>query len=114
MSQISNISFRSKADVLDVFHLHAAKVDEAIASLKLLQQAMHAMGAGEPLRAVLTEGRSPLSELMADELVENALFHDLRDAEQHLKDARAALGNFLRLVRGSYALYETREDCHHE
>ena len=112
MSQ--NLSCRSKTDIVDVFHLHAGKVEEAVEALGLLKQAMYAMGAGEPLRAVLTDGRSPLSELMAGELVENALFHDLRDAEQHLKDARAALGNFLRLLRGSCALYETREDCHHE
>lgn len=113
MSPNFNISFRDKADIIDVFRIHSAKVDEAVEALALLKQAMYALGAGEPLRAVLTDGKNPLSQLMADELVENVLFSNLRDADQYLREARASLRNFLRVFRDSYALYEA-QGVHHE
>ena len=111
MSPNSNISFRSKADVLEVFHLHSAKLDDAAEALNLLKLAMHQMGADEALRAVLST-ENAISDLMAGELVENAMYGNLLNAERHVKDAQDCLDNFIRIFRNAHAIYASKVACH--
>lgn len=105
------MTIREKIEIIDVVNHHAAKIDEAVAAVKLLRQALLALDAEEPLRVTL-EGSDPIAALFASELAQNALYEPLTAAEWQLRGAQQSIDAFRRVFNNSFAVYNHRGHGH--